>query len=81
MSLIYEMIVSLLDKYLPMELTDKIMRMVHKMLMRDITEILTHKIVFTIYDNNRLSFLISETQNYYHLLDDNMFALLNTNLI
>jgi len=76
MSLIYEMIVSLLDKYLPIELTDKIMRMVHKMLMHDITQILTYKIVFTIYDNNRLSFLISETQNYYQVLDDNMFAIL-----
>ena len=71
------MIVSLLDKYLPMELTDKIIRMVHNMIMHDITQILTYKIVFTIYEETRLSFLISENQNYYQVLDIDQYAILS----
>tara|TARA_R110000822_G_scaffold104407_7_gene231360 strand:+ start:382 stop:642 length:261 start_codon:yes stop_codon:yes gene_type:complete len=39
----------LLDRFLPMELTDKIYRELHKSLMRDICEIINHKIVFTMY--------------------------------
>ena len=71
------MIVSLLDKYLPMELTDKIIRIVHNMIMHDITQILTYKIVFTIYEETRLSFLISENQNYYQVLDIDQYAILS----
>ena len=71
------MIVSLLDKYLPMELTDKIIRMVHNMIMHDLTQILTYKIVFTIYEETRLSFLISENQNYYQVLDIDQYAILS----
>lgn len=70
------MIVSILDRYLPMELTDKIMGMVRHMIMRDIIEILRYKIVFTIYDETRLSFLVCENQNYYQVLDTDQYAIL-----
>jgi len=70
------MIISLLDRYLPPELTDKIFRMVHKMIMKDLREIINYKIVFTIYDETRLSFLVCELQNYYQVLDTDQFAIL-----
>jgi len=76
MSLIYEMIISILDRYLPIELTDKIMRIVRHMIMQDIIEILRYKIVFTIYEETRLSFLVCERQNYYSPLDDDQYAIL-----
>tara|TARA_Y100000114_G_C11643396_1_gene270449 strand:- start:366 stop:581 length:216 start_codon:yes stop_codon:yes gene_type:complete len=70
------MIISILDRYLPIELVDKIYRMVFEMNMRDIREIINYKIVFTIYEENRLSFLVCEFQNYYMVLDNNQFGTL-----
>jgi len=70
------MIIALLDRYLPVELTDKIFKILHEMYMRDLRKIINHKIVFTLYDNNRISFLVCEQQNYYQVLDNNQFAVL-----
>ena len=58
----------ILDSRLPMELSDKIYRMFHESVMRDICIIINFKIVFVLV-GTRLSFLICEGMNYYSLLD------------
>ena len=62
------MIMQILDSRLPMELSDKIYRMFHESVMREICIIINFKIVFVLV-GTRLSFLICEGMNYYSLLD------------
>ena len=67
------MVLNLLDRHLPMELSDMIYKKLHQSLMVDICETINHKIVWTClldYDFQpyRISFLICEGQNYYYLL-------------
>ena len=62
------MSISLLDEMLPIELTDKIYYMLHRSIMRDISIIIKHKIVFVLV-GERISFLVCEYQNYYKFLD------------
>ena len=67
--------ISFLDRHLPIELTDLIYKQVHKIYMTEICEIIKFKIVYTLYWENgdkekknetaRISFLVSEGQNYY----------------
>ena len=59
----------LLDRHLPTELSDMIYRMVHESIMREVCQIIKHKIVF-VFVGNRMSFLICEGQNFYYLLDN-----------
>ena len=69
--------INYLDKYLPIELTDKIWRIVHELYMKEIIEIIKYKIVYTLYwdnrdkniNNSKISFLVSENQNYYKCLE------------
>ena len=58
----------ILDSRLPPELSDKIYRMFHESVMRDICIIINFKIVFVLV-GNRMSFLVCEGMNYYSLLD------------
>jgi len=62
------MSIKLLDEMLPIELTDKIYYMLHRSIMRDISIILKHKIIFVLV-GDRISFLVCESQNYYTVLD------------
>lgn len=78
------MVVNYLDRFLPVELVDKIYKQVHQSYMRDICDTITFKIVFVLIDKeqetntkrnknkknncNKLSFLICENQNYYRCL-------------
>ena len=62
------MTINILDERLPMELTDKIYYMLHRSVMRDISIIIKHKIVFVLV-GERISFLVCEYQNYYDILD------------
>lgn len=62
------MIIKFLDERLPMELSDKIYRMLHRSIMRDICIIINYKIVFVIV-GERMSFLVCEGQSYYCVLD------------
>ena len=68
------MCIDILDRYLPIELVDKIYKELHRSLMRDIIETINHKLVFIIVSTNGedeyLSFLVAENQNYYSVLDD-----------
>jgi capsular polysaccharide biosynthesis protein len=57
-----------LDYHLPTELSDMIYYELHKSLMREVSIILKHKIVFILV-GGKLSFLICENQNYYAALD------------
>lgn len=62
-----------LDKFLPVELSDKIYRELHRSIMNDICEIIDFKIVFIVVsedEQSRMSWLVCEQQNYYYLLDD-----------
>lgn len=78
------MVIHLLDRYLPIELTDKIYKQVHQSCMRDICEIINYKIVFTLYwmnendnfnyDKAKMSFLVCENQNYYMCLDTDQYS-------
>ena len=61
--------IHLLDRHLPVELSDMIYKLLHQSVMRDICEIIKHKIVFVIA-GNKMSFLICEHQNYYYLLNN-----------
>ena len=63
------MVLNYLDRHLPTELSDMIYRMVHESIMRDVCEIIKHKIVF-VFVGDRMSFLICEGQNFYYLLDN-----------
>lgn len=65
------MTIDLLDRFLPIELTDMIYKHIHREKMREITEILKYKIVFVLVEG-RLSFLVCEGQryeNYYSVLE------------
>jgi len=62
------MILSILDEYLPIEITDKIYKEFHRNCMRDIGIILRHKIVFVLV-GERISFLICEGQSYTNYYD------------
>lgn len=62
------MVLNILDERLPMELSDKIYHILHRSLMRDISVIINHKIVFVLV-GEKLSFLICEYQNFYTVLD------------
>jgi len=69
------MVLNLLDKFLPIELTDKIYKELHQSIMRDICEIINFKMVFImVYDSedgeSKMSWILSENQNYYKLLND-----------
>ena len=62
-----------LDKILPVELSDKIYQELHRIIMKDICEIIDFKIVFIVvseHEQSRMSWLVCEQQNYYYLLDD-----------
>ncbi len=62
------MTISIIDEMLPIELTDKIYYMLHRSIMRDISIIIKHKIVFVLV-GERMSFLVCESQNFYSVLD------------
>ena len=70
--------ISYLDKHLPIELTNKIYKIVHESYMKEIIEIIKFKIVYTLYwedrdkniNNSKISFLVSEKQNYYKCLEN-----------
>jgi len=70
------MVLKLLDKFLPMELSDKIYKELHQSIMRDICEIINFKTVFIMaYDTedgkSKMSWISCENQrNYYKLLND-----------
>lgn len=61
-------IIAILDKHLPIEITDLIYKKFHRLCMQDIIKIIRYKIVFILW-NGKLSFLICEHQNYYNALD------------
>lgn len=63
--------ITILDRYLPPELSDKIYKMHHKSIMEKVCEIINFKTVFIICkkgDQRCLSFLVCENQNYYTCL-------------
>lgn len=65
------MTIEYLDNHLPIEITDIVYKHLHRSVMREVCEILTHKIVFILVDG-RLSFLVCEGQkweNYYSVLE------------
>lgn len=69
------MVLHLLDKFLPIELTDKIYKTLHRSLMDDICETINFKTVFImVYDTeqgqSKMSWISCESQNYYKLLND-----------
>ena len=69
------MVLHLLDKFLPIELTDKIYKELHRSLMDDICETINFKTVFImVYDTedgeSKMSWISCENQNYYKLLND-----------
>jgi len=69
------MVLNLLDKFLPIELTDKIYKELHQSIMRDICETINFKTVFImVYDSedgkSKMSWISCEQQNYYKLLND-----------
>ena len=69
------MVLNLLDKFLPIELTDKIYKILHQSLMADICETIIYKMVFIMvydseYGESKMSWILSENQNYYKLLND-----------
>jgi len=69
------MVLNLLDKLLPIELSDKIYTQLHQSIMKDVCEIINFKMVFImVYDSedgeSKMSWILSENQNYYKLLND-----------
>lgn len=65
------MTIEYLDRLLPIEITDMIYKKLHRVCMREISEIIRYKIVFVLVDG-RLSFLVCEGQkyeNYYSVLE------------
>tara|TARA_A100000171_G_C2080206_1_gene119302 strand:+ start:215 stop:421 length:207 start_codon:yes stop_codon:yes gene_type:complete len=66
------MVILILDKYLPKELSDKIYKIHHKNIINKINEIILFKTVFIfvkdLEGNEKLSFLVCENQNYYKCL-------------
>ena len=57
-----------LERHLPLELVEIISRNLHALYIKDICEIINHKIVFIIADK-KLSWLVCSTQNYYSVLE------------
>jgi hypothetical protein len=62
-----------LREHLPLELVEIIMKMVHKMNMRDIHYMLKNNLVW-IYADNQFSYIISENINYYTPLLYNVYG-------
>tara|TARA_R100000541_G_C1840582_1_gene75834 strand:- start:238 stop:453 length:216 start_codon:yes stop_codon:yes gene_type:complete len=62
--------ISFLENHLPIELVEIIARKLHALYIKDICEIINHKIVFIITDE-KISWLVCETQNYYSVLEVN----------
>ena len=60
--------ISFLDSYLPPELVEIISKKLHASYIKDICDIINHKIVFILADQ-KLSWLVCETQNYYSVLE------------
>jgi len=72
------MVINYLDKYLPIELSDKIYKIHHQNITKKINEIILYKTVF-ILTNNKLSFLICEGQNYINYYECLNFQESNNN--
>ncbi len=72
-------VIALLDRHLPTELTDKIYKMIHQSCMREVCNIIKYKMVFicsideVTKEPKKMSFLICEKQNYYYVLNDEIF--------
>lgn len=69
--------ITILDKKLPIELSDKIYKIYHKNIMDEITDILTHKTIFALVrekDDFKLSFLICENQRYSSNIIDLLYS-------
>jgi len=60
--------ISFLDNLLPLELIEIISRKLHESYMNDILKIINFKTVFILTDE-KLSFLVCETQNFYSALE------------
>lgn len=60
--------ISFLDNLLPPELVEIIARKLHNDYMNDICQIINYKMVFILTDE-KLSFLVCESQNYYSALE------------
>ena len=60
--------ISFLDRLLPLELIEIIARKLHNDYMNDICQIINFKMVFILTDE-KLSFLVCESQNYYSALE------------
>ena len=58
-----------LSRSLPSELADRIARQVHELNFESVLESIEHRLV-RIRAEGEFSWLISERQNYYHLLED-----------
>ena len=57
------MTIEYLDNHLPIEISDIVYKYLHRSIMREVCEIITHKIVFILVDD-RLSFLVCEGQKW-----------------
>jgi hypothetical protein len=55
--------IDILDEYFPLEITDLIYKEFHRDCLREISIILSHKIVFVLV-GERISFLICEGQSF-----------------
>jgi len=60
--------ISFLNNLLPLELIEIIARQLHNDYMNDICQIINYKMVFILADQ-KLSFLVCESQNYYSVLE------------
>jgi hypothetical protein len=60
--------ISFLENHLPQELVEIIARQLHASYIKDICETINHKMVFILADQ-KLSFLVCESQNYYSALE------------
>ena len=56
--------INILDEYFPLEIANLIYKKFHESCMREISIILSHKIVFVLA-GEKISFLICENQNYF----------------
>jgi len=60
--------ISFLDNLLPLELIEIIAKKLHESYMTDIVQIINFKVVFILTDE-KLSFLVCESQNFYSALE------------
>ena len=60
--------IDILDEYFPLEIANLIYKKFHRDCMREISTILSHKIVFVLV-GERISFLICEGQKYTNYYD------------